>query len=68
MHFDLGPEQQMLRDMVRRFVADKVIPQARSWDKAETFPLQLVQELGRMGLLGISIPTACGGAGPAGSL
>jgi alkylation response protein AidB-like acyl-CoA dehydrogenase len=63
MHFELGPEQQMLRDMVRRFVADKVIPHARSWDKAETFPLQLVRELGQMGLLGICIPTALGGAG-----
>lgn len=63
MNFELTPEQIQLRDMVRRFVADKVIPNARAWDKAESFPKALVQELGAMGMLGITTPQALGGAG-----
>jgi alkylation response protein AidB-like acyl-CoA dehydrogenase len=63
VNFELKPEQIMLRDMVRRFVADKIIPQARAWDKAETFPKDVMRELGAMGLLGIAVPTSLGGAG-----
>jgi alkylation response protein AidB-like acyl-CoA dehydrogenase len=63
MNFELQPEQVLLRDTVRRFVAEKVMPEARHWDKAERFPLDLVKELGAMGMLGITTPHKLGGAG-----
>jgi alkylation response protein AidB-like acyl-CoA dehydrogenase len=37
--------------------------QAREWDRRETFPMEVVRELGQMGLLGIRIPEEYGGAG-----
>lgn len=63
MDFELTSDQIMLRDTVRRFVADKVIPNARVWDRDEAFPHQVVRELGEMGLLGITVDPAWDGAG-----
>ena len=63
MEFELNQEQRMLRDTVRRFVSEKVAPQARAWDRDEKFPHQVVRELGEMGLLGVTVPTEWDGAG-----
>jgi alkylation response protein AidB-like acyl-CoA dehydrogenase len=63
MQFQLSHEQTLLRDTLRRFVADRIIPQARTWDKAETFPHAVVSELAELGMLGITIPQDFGGAG-----
>ena len=63
MDFELNAEQAMLRDMVRRFVQDKVVPHARDWDRTATFPRATVKELGHMGLLGICVDPAYGGGG-----
>ena len=38
-------------------------PRAREWDEAERFPSELMPELAELGLLGIKIPEAYGGAG-----
>ena len=53
----------MLRDTVRAFVAAEVEPQALEHDRAERFNLPLFRKLGSMGLLGVSVPEADGGAG-----
>jgi alkylation response protein AidB-like acyl-CoA dehydrogenase len=63
MNFDLTGDQIMLRDTVRRFVQDKLVPQARAWDREEKFPHEVVAELGRMGLLGIGVEPEYGGSG-----
>jgi isovaleryl-CoA dehydrogenase len=61
--FNPTPEHQMLRDTVSRFAKEKVGPQARAHDISMDFNRPLFKELGEMGLLGITIPTADGGAG-----
>lgn len=56
-------EHRMLRDTVRAFVTAEVEPQALEHDRAERFNLPLLKKLGSMGLLGVSVPEADGGAG-----
>ena len=62
MDFRLTAEQQLLADSVREFCAREVIPFARSWDEAEDFPHELVPKLAAMGLWGMRVPEAYGGA------
>ncbi|MEM6559694.1 MAG: acyl-CoA dehydrogenase [Myxococcota bacterium] len=63
MHFNHSPDQEMLRDTVRRFVQERVVPNAREWDREHRFPRDVVSELGEMGLMGISVPENYGGSG-----
>lgn len=63
MNFDLSADQQMLRTTVRRFVNERVMPNARAWDREERFPHEIVAELGELGLMGIALPPEYNGAG-----
>ena len=55
---------RLLRDSVRRFV-DQHMPRelARKWDKQNVFPRDVHNALGRMGVMGLTIPTEYGGQG-----
>lgn len=63
MNFDLPESHQLLRHAVREFCEREVRPHAREWDARESFPMELVPKLAELGLLGIRIPEAYGGAG-----
>lgn len=63
MSFGLGEEIEALRDMVRRFAAEKIAPLAAEIDAQNTFPAHLWKELGALGLLGITADPAHGGSG-----
>jgi short/branched chain acyl-CoA dehydrogenase len=60
---DLTPEQELIRDTVRTFAQDRVAPVAEELDATGRFPYELVAELGELGLMGLPIPEAYGGAG-----
>ncbi|HVZ68170.1 MAG TPA: isovaleryl-CoA dehydrogenase [Rhizomicrobium sp.] len=60
---DLGDTADMLRDTVRSFTSDRIAPRADEIDKANTFPRDLWPELGKLGLLGITVEEEYGGAG-----
>ena len=62
MQFDLGEEINALRDSVHRFAQDRIRPLSEATDKTNCFPSELWAELGGMGLLGITVPEAYGGA------
>jgi len=51
----LSDEERLLRDTVRRFVADRVLPDIGEWFEAGTFPKELVKEMAAMGLLGMHL-------------
>jgi glutaryl-CoA dehydrogenase len=51
----LDEQEALLRDTVRRFVADRVLPEVGSWYEAGTFPRELAPELGALGLLGMHL-------------
>jgi alkylation response protein AidB-like acyl-CoA dehydrogenase len=63
MDFQLGQDQQAIRDMVRDFARKEIAPKALEWDEAQHFPRELFTKLGELGLLGVVIPEELGGAG-----
>ncbi len=56
-------EHELLRQTVRQFAQSRVEPQAMAHDESQTFNTELMRELGELGLLGVTIPDADGGAG-----
>ena len=63
MTFDLGEDVNALRDVVHRWAQDRVKPMAAEIDARNEFPAGLWQEMGELGLLGITVPERFGGAG-----
>ncbi len=61
--FELTPEQQLLRDEVRRFAEERIQPEVARRDRASEFPAAPVREMAEMGLLGMLVPEAYGGTG-----
>jgi hypothetical protein len=59
----LTQEQQMIRDSVRAFAAERLAPNAARWDRDCTFPSDALKEMAAMGLFGVTIPEQWGGAG-----
>lgn len=62
MHFDLGDDVNLLRNSVHRWAQDRVKPMAAEIDASNIFPSELWQEMGEIGLLGITVPEEYGGA------
>ncbi|MCZ6798528.1 MAG: acyl-CoA dehydrogenase family protein [Gammaproteobacteria bacterium] len=60
---NLSEEQKLIRDTVRDFVQDRIAPFAAEWDKNDYFPAQELQQMGALGLFGITIPETWGGSG-----
>lgn len=63
MDFELSEEQKMMRETVRDFARDRLRPNAEEWDENETFPREIYDELGRLGIMGMTLPEEYGGAG-----
>ena len=61
MAAELNETQLALRAMVREFARDRVAPHAEAWDRDHTFPVDVVREMGDLGLFGIPFPEAYGG-------
>lgn len=59
----LSAQHEMLRDTVRKFAAEQLVPHAARWDRESTFPREALQALGALGLGGVAIAEAWGGAG-----
>ena len=62
MNFELTAEQQQFRDFVHEFVAKEVKPLAHHTDETGEFNWQAVKKMGDLGLLGLEVPEAYGGA------
>jgi alkylation response protein AidB-like acyl-CoA dehydrogenase len=63
MDFRLTSEQQLLRRAVREFAEAEIRPHVMEWDEAQHFPMDLVPKLAELGLMGVQVPEAYGGAG-----
>ncbi|MPZ87402.1 MAG: acyl-CoA dehydrogenase [Nitriliruptorales bacterium] len=61
--FALSEEQEELRGVVRQFARDKVAPRAQDMNQRAELPLDLVHEMGEMGLFGLPFPVEYGGSG-----
>ena len=63
MDFQLSDEQLQLRKSVREFAEREIAPHVMEWDESAHFPMEVVRELGRLGLMGTIFPQELGGAG-----
>ena len=63
MFIELDEDQRILRETIRKFVENEVVPQAEEIDHEDRFPRDLFLELGKLGLFGITVPEKYGGSG-----
>lgn len=59
----LNEQQAGVRDMARDFARNEIVPFAAQWDRDEAVPLQTLARMGELGLMGVCVPEAWGGAG-----
>ena len=58
----LSDEQKMIQDMARSFARDRILPQARAFEKAGEISKDILDEMGALGLFGMTIPEQWDGA------
>jgi butyryl-CoA dehydrogenase len=63
VHVEFTDEQDALRHVVRDFAKQEIAPHAEAWDRDHTFPVDVVQRMGDLGLFGIPFPERYGGGG-----
>jgi short-chain 2-methylacyl-CoA dehydrogenase len=63
MNLDLSDEQRDIQRLVRDFAQGEVKPVAEELDRTKSFPYEIVQKLGKLGLMGIPHPQEYGGGG-----
>jgi butyryl-CoA dehydrogenase len=61
--FALTEEQREIQALAREFADTEIAPNAGDWDREHRFPRQLFTKLGELGLMGVCVPEALGGAG-----
>jgi isovaleryl-CoA dehydrogenase len=61
LQFNLGEELDMMRDSIRSFVDDKIMPRADEIDRTDIFPRDLWKPLGELGLHGLTVSEEYGG-------
>jgi butyryl-CoA dehydrogenase len=59
----LSEEQILIRDTARAFAQEQVLPHVRAWEAAGEIPRALLSEMGRLGFMGMCVPSEWGGAG-----
>ncbi len=60
---ELTAEQEEIRSLARRFADEKIAPRAADWDRNHSFPSDVIEALGELGLMGVCVPVEQGGAG-----
>src|SRR5258708_34238798 len=63
MELELTEQQRSARDTARRFAREKLGPIGVEADRTHRFPQAAVDELAKLGMLGIFLPEQYGGAG-----
>jgi butyryl-CoA dehydrogenase len=59
----LTEAQAMVRDSARDFARNRLAPHTRAWEEAGAFPRDVLEEMGELGFLGMTVPEPLGGAG-----
>lgn len=63
MNLTFTEEQEMMRKMVRDFAQEKIAKEVERMEAEDRFPIEIIEEMGELGLMGIPIPEAYGGSG-----
>ncbi|MCK9303245.1 MAG: acyl-CoA dehydrogenase [Bacteroidales bacterium] len=63
MDFSLTKQEELFLKMIREFAEKEVKPLAADVDEEERFPMETVEKMGKIGLMGIPVPKQYGGQG-----
>jgi len=63
MSFEFSTEHEAFRDVVRSFAEAEIAPHAAQWDRDHHFPIDVVRQMGELGLFGLVFPEEWGGGG-----
>lgn len=63
MEFSTNEITEQVAQSARDFAQKSIRPFVMEWDEAQTFPADLFQQMGRLGLMGVLVPEQYGGAG-----
>ncbi len=63
MTFELSEDHESFRRVVRDFAEKEIAPHAAQWDRDHHFPVDVVHQMGELGLFGLTAPEEYGGAG-----
>ncbi len=63
MNFQLSEITQQVAQTTKDFALHHIYPHVMQWDEAQTFPVELFKEMGKLGLMGVLVPEEYGGAG-----
>jgi alkylation response protein AidB-like acyl-CoA dehydrogenase len=61
--FELQPEHESFRKVVRDFAEKEIAPHVAQWDREHHFPVDVVRAMGDLGLFGLVVPEHYGGSG-----
>ena len=56
-------EQQLIREAARKFAQERLAPNSAQWEQQAAFPRAIIEEMGALGLMGMTVPIEWGGAG-----
>ena len=62
-NIELTENQTTIRDTIREFAEKTIKPVVMLYDESQEFPMEIIQQLGELGFLGILVPEEYGGAG-----
>lgn len=63
MNFDISENEKMIQQMVRDFAEKEIRPNIMKWDETQEFPIELFKKAGKLGLMGVLVPSEYDGAG-----
>lgn len=63
MNFEQNESLQMIAQMAKDFAEREIRPNVMDWDESQHFPKDLFHRLGELGMMGVLVPEAYGGAG-----
>jgi butyryl-CoA dehydrogenase len=59
----LTEEQRLIQESARKFAQERLAPHAGDWERAAAFPRAIIEELGDLGFMGVTVPIEWGGTG-----
>jgi len=63
MHFQQSEIVLQIAQTAKDFAAQYIKPYVMEWDETQEFPIHIFKELGKLGMMGVLVPEAYGGAG-----
>jgi alkylation response protein AidB-like acyl-CoA dehydrogenase len=63
MNFETAEITQQVAQTARDFARQHILPHVMEWDESQEFPLDVFKKMGQLGLMGVLVPEAYGGAG-----